>query len=397
MVPGAWTSLAELSGKPTLFVSTAGTIVGANGSLARFFCTPTASLLGQPVAKFLTRSRGELVDLLQQFSRCDYPTPGAVSLLVEGKPPRACLAKGLLVGANEARGKGVIAIQLNPSKVGLESFRQLNDKIRRLSEDVEQRIRSEQALEEQQSRLEELVNERTEELRKTQEELLTKEKLAVLGRLTATVSHELRNPLGTVRTAIFAVGDAIARGRHDRVERSLQLAERNIQRCDRIIGDLLAFGRKNRAQRESTLVDPWLLELLREQELTTGYHYDTSFTADCRIVVDQEQLRRAVVNLLNNGMQAVDASENPEKKLSVRSCTNGSRVEIHVEDAGIGVSEEAQGRLFEPMFSTKSFGVGLGLPIVHEIAKAHGGGIDLTARAGGGTDATIWFPRESRE
>ncbi len=104
-----------------------------------------------------------------------------------------------------------------------------------ISTDITERIQSEVKLKQYRDQLEELVRERTRELEDAHAEIISKERLAALGQLTATVAHEIRNPLGTIRTSVFSIGDAIEQNQMGRVERAIKLAERNIRRCDGIV------------------------------------------------------------------------------------------------------------------------------------------------------------------
>jgi signal transduction histidine kinase len=119
------------------------------------------------------------------------------------------------------------------------------------------------------SQLEALVGQRTRELEQAQAELVRRERLAVLGQLTATVSHEIRNPLGTVRNSIFSAREGLERGQDERAQRALALADRNVRRCDAIITDLLDLTRKRELHTRQTPIDTWLGGLLDEQVATS--------------------------------------------------------------------------------------------------------------------------------
>ena len=240
--------------------------------------------------------------------------------------------------------------------------------------------------------LERLVRERTEQLETAQAELIQQERLAVLGRLTATVSHEIRNPLGTVRNALFSIAEDFKRKEPKRFSRSLELAERNIRRCDRIITELLDYARVRELEMEPTEIDPWLEELLEELVLPDGIVREQAFESGVVLRFDPEQLRRAVINLHTNAVQAVQEPGASEAKFRIETKVRAGQMEIRVLDRGPGVSEEARQHLFEPLFSTKSFGVGLGLSVVRNIAEAHGGLARLENRPEGGAVATLAIP-----
>lgn len=267
-----------------------------------------------------------------------------------------------------------------------------------LQQEIVERMRVEEELKRYRDRLEELVAERTQELEKAQAELVRQERLSALGQLTATVAHEIRNPLGTVRTSVFSISDAIKRDEMTCVERALQLAERNIVRCDAIITELLDYTRDQVLQKSPTQIDAWLDRLL--DEVRDQHTIPESITlvrelhADAEVLIDGERFRRAIANVVDNAVDAMGEKGPFEKRnrLTVSTQVVGNRLEIEISDSGYGISDEIMERLFEPLFSTKSFGVGLGLSIVKSIMEQHGGGIEISSQVSKGTTVTLWLP-----
>ncbi|MFH0821780.1 MAG: PAS domain S-box protein, partial [Pseudomonadota bacterium] len=257
------------------------------------------------------------------------------------------------------------------------------------------RKRAEKELKEYSELLEDKVEERTRELRAAQEELVRNERLAVLGRLTATVSHELRNPLGTIRAAVFSIGEAVEQGRTSRVDRAVQLAERSIIRCDRIIEELLDFTRARELNLSRTDLDRWVQEAMAEFRIAEGIDVVVVVNSGAKILIDADRLRRSLVNVVTNSLQAMQESPGGEKRLTVETRKEGDVAEIRVTDTGPGMTEEVLGRVLEPLFSTKGFGVGLGLPIVKNIMEQHAGGIKVLSPPGGGVTVTLWLPAAS--
>ena len=244
--------------------------------------------------------------------------------------------------------------------------------------------------------LEELVTERTAQLEVAQEELIQKGRLAVLGQLTATVSHEIRNPLGTVAHALYLLKESLSGVEHAHLARPLLLAERNVERCDSIISDLLDFSRQRKILPESLDLDAWLAELLDELSFPDEVQCHWALVSHATVLADSERLRRAMVNVITNALQALNETSNSDKTLEIKTRINDGRCEIQVRDNGPGMSEEVMARIFEPMFSTKNFGVGLGVPIIQNILKGHGGGVGYHSQAGRGTTVVMWLPLESQ-
>jgi signal transduction histidine kinase len=268
-----------------------------------------------------------------------------------------------------------------------------------LESKIEQLAGREDELQKHRDHLEELVEERTRELQTAHEELIHRERLAALGQLTAVVSHELRNPLGTIRSSLFTVRERV-RGKGFGVEPALDRAERNIARSDRIIEDLLDYTRARELDRQFTVIDEWLDELLDDQTETSGVPIARDLAAGVKIQVDRERLRRCVINVINNAKEALTDKEGfhevgqlgAGEPLIAQTRVNGDRLEIRVIDAGPGIPQDELGRIFEPLYSTKTFGAGLGLPIVKQIMEQHGGGIEIKNEPDGGVAATLWLP-----
>lgn len=259
-------------------------------------------------------------------------------------------------------------------------------------QDVSDRKAAENELERYRHQLEELVKQRTEQLEKAQQELVQKERLAVLGQLTATVSHEIRNPLGTVANSLYLLKDALPGDDFPHLARPLQLAERNIERCDGIINDLLDFSRQRTIEKEAVAIDEWLVELLDELIFPADVNCHWLLNSKTVVLIDSERLRRVMVNVITNALQAMDEVSVADKSLEIITMVADGRCEINVCDTGVGMSEEVMSRIFEPMFSTKNFGVGLGVPIIKNIMEGHGGGVIYQSSLDRGTTVTLWIP-----
>ena len=233
-----------------------------------------------------------------------------------------------------------------------------------------------------------VFNRMAEDIQRSQEALLRQERLAALGQLTAMVSHELRNPLGMIRTSFFMLAGQL-RGREPEWTAILDRIERSILRCDAIISDLLDYSRLRAIDRKSTDLDAWLTVVLREHELPEQVAIDLDLNCGVRLDIDRERFYQCISNVVANACQAMEPGGG---RLSVASRCEDGRVAIRVADTGCGIPAGQLPRVFEPFYSTKSFGVGLGLPIVKQIVEQHGGQIEVHSQQGEGTTATIWLP-----
>jgi signal transduction histidine kinase len=242
--------------------------------------------------------------------------------------------------------------------------------------------------------LERRVRARTDELVAAQDELVKKERLSAVGQLTATVAHELRNPMSAIKNTVFTLKDYSA-NKAPELERPLARIDRSIERCDKIIGELLDYSRARDLQKEILGFDPWLREVVTEIKSPPQIGLALELGAgNAKIALDSDRLRRVVINLVENSIQAFSEVEEPRvpARITVRTRIIDQRVECEIEDNGPGISPENLAKIFEPLFTTKRYGTGLGLPTVKQIVAQHGGDITLTSTVGEHTRAVIWLP-----
>ena len=234
-----------------------------------------------------------------------------------------------------------------------------------------------------------------DQLRDAQAELAESERLATIGELTATVSHELRNPLGTLVSSIEVLRRSLDQP-PPAARRELDRIERNVWRCARIIEDLLEFSRRRALAEAPVAVDQWVAGHVAEQPGMDGLALRLDLRAGATIWADGERLRQALANVLQNAVQAIEARQPPgEGELTVSTRRDGGEVVLAVADNGCGMSEDVRRRVFEPLFSTKAFGVGLGMPLVKRIVAEHGGAVAIRSRPGQGTVVEMRLPARS--
>jgi signal transduction histidine kinase len=188
-------------------------------------------------------------------------------------------------------------------------------------------------------------------------------------------------------------------GRELGVERALERIDRNTQRCADIISDLLNFARKKELVREPTPIAAWLSELLDEHALPSQIVLDRELRAADEIAIDRQKLRQVIVNLIDNAAQAMTGPDwqpaaGQMRRITVRTESLDRGVRLSVIDNGPGMTAEVLSRIFEPLFTTKSFGVGLGMPMVHQFVELHQGTITVDSAVGAGTAIHIWLPHQ---
>jgi signal transduction histidine kinase len=262
--------------------------------------------------------------------------------------------------------------------------------------DITQRRRTEAELQRYRDGLEQRVQERTAELIAAQQELVRKERLATIGQLTGTVSHELRNPLATIANS-FATLRAQLGETQPAQRRTLARIDRSIARCVRIIDELLDYARVQEPEFREIEVDPWLDSMLGEIEVPRGVEFERALHSGARVRLDPDRLRQAIVDLVQNAFQALLERDDGGKvnRVSIATACEGEFLELCVQDSGPGVPLAVRERIFEPLFSTRSFGVGLGLPLVVRVAEQHRGTLTLDASPQGGARFTLRLPLRS--
>jgi signal transduction histidine kinase len=219
-------------------------------------------------------------------------------------------------------------------------------------------------------------------------ELLKKERLSVLGQLTATVAHELRNPLSSIGNSFHAIRE-IASARDMPIERAMARVERSIARCNGIISDLLDYARAPELKRVKVALDPFLAEIVDEQKFPADILIERRLAAPAiKVSLDLDRFRRVIINLLENAVQAFLECAAPVRRISIATLA-AETADIVITDSGPGIPAEIMPRIFEPLFSTKSFGTGLGLPTVKQIVEQHDGTISITSAPGAGTSVRI--------
>ncbi len=237
--------------------------------------------------------------------------------------------------------------------------------------------------------------------RHLEEELTRKEQLATIGTVAATVSHELRNPLAAIRNSLATVA-LRTRDKGLGVEPALERADRNIERCARIIYDLLEYTQPRHLARTATDLDRWLENTLQARALPDGVTLTTELATGSTASIDHEQFKQVIKRLIKNAVAALMSptwhpDDRHPRRILVASAAAGPHLRLTIADSGPGIPAEVLPRVFEPLFTTRSFGAGLGLPITRQIVEQHGGTIAIDSPPEGGTTVTIWLPRQAQQ
>ena len=228
-----------------------------------------------------------------------------------------------------------------------------------------------------------------------EERLNNAERAAVIGRLTSAIAHEIRNPLNFINLSIdhvrgkFPPADPAERGRFDKLLNSIK---EETARLNRLVTDVLNFGRPanlNVRTFDMRLVVEQVLALVHGQAEQQGVVIETHIPGEAvQMSADQEKLVSCLSNIAINAIQAMPSGG--RLKVTLEQASDATRITF--ADTGEGISETALDRVFEPYYSTKDTGTGLGLAVTKKIVDEHGGRIDVTSVPGAGTSFTVELP-----
>lgn len=251
------------------------------------------------------------------------------------------------------------------------------------------------------ARLNQDLSESLENLKSAQDSIVKKGRMEQLGHLTATVAHELRNPLSTVQTTTFLLNKKLS-GKEPELKPHFQRISNSVSRCDDIITKLLDYSSSREIHTGYYDFDGWLATVIEEQVLLLpeAVHFECELgLGQLRVQFDPSQLQRAVINLMSNASEAMVGKGNDPRKFAVSdpvmTITTGQHcdfVELTIADNGPGIVPDQMSKIREPLFTTKSFGTGLGIPIAEQIVVRHGGTLEIASTHGKGTSFTIRIP-----
>jgi two-component system NtrC family sensor kinase len=246
--------------------------------------------------------------------------------------------------------------------------------------------------------LEQQVEERTAALKQAQEALVQTEKLASLGTLSASIAHEINNPLAGILTFARLMARTLETGEVDDAARAtclrnLGLIQRETERCTRIVRSLLDFARARPIDLhpvDATAALDEAISLTQHKLQLQQVVVTKCFDGPAIVKGDFGQLRQVFVNLILNACDAMP--KGGSLALASRKLEDGRAVEISFTDTGTGIAPENLSRLFDPFFTTKEMGTGLGLSVAYGVVEKHGGSMKVQSRLGEGTTMTIRLP-----
>lgn len=270
-----------------------------------------------------------------------------------------------------------------------------------ISRDITERKKEEEEIT---HRLEQMVEERTTQLKETHAQLIHQDKMASLGKLSASVVHEINNPnagilnLTMLMKRIIKEGGPVDEKEIESFNRYLDLIESETRRISRIVSNLLSFSRQSRIEMKplnlNQLVDKVLLlnsNLLKLNDITIDKALDPNLP---EINGSEDQLQQVCMNCVSNAVEAMESDGNGTLSIETGYLAAGDQVKIVFTDTGVGIDKKSISDLFEPFYTTKKKGkgVGLGLSVVYGIIQEHKGSIVVDSKPGKGARFTIKLP-----
>ncbi len=255
-------------------------------------------------------------------------------------------------------------------------------------------IELEQSLKGYYEQLEEMVENRTHELEQAQEKLIRSERLAAVGELASGVGHELRNPLNVIRNCVYLINITLDSKAALEIEDTLRLLDLQVDISNKIVTDLLDFTRVRAPSRSIVRLNDMVQDRIAWASMPDKVVVKYELAEDSPLLnIDAEQVGRAFTNIINNAIQSISG----EGELLISTGVEDSYGWVKFTDTGCGISPENLEKIFEPLFTTKPKGIGLGLAISKRMVEQNGGEIEVESTVGKGTTFVLRLPLIKKE
>jgi signal transduction histidine kinase len=313
---------------------------------------------------------------------------GGVTVLIMERSVLSRLAR-LSTSVKRIGASGDLSTRL--STPGKDELSELADRMNGMLEALQH---AQQELRKYSDGLERMVEERTRELKEAQEKLIRTEKLAAMGKVAGGIAHELRTPLAAIKLSADFLRTKLGDTADEKVMRHLNFLEKEVNACNKAINDLLDFALPARPTIEEVDINQLVQSVIQASALPANVKVSTYLAADLPpVMADAGHIERALSNLILNAVQAMPDGG----QLTLSTLQRGRSLEVRVSDTGVGIPEENLGKIFEPLFTTRAGGIGLGLVIAKESIESQGGIIEVESQVGKGTSFTVRLPVADKE
>ncbi len=278
-----------------------------------------------------------------------------------------------------------------------EKLQASEEELRATNEELEASNEELRATEEELRASNEELRAANEELKDAQEHLVRSEKLAAIGQLAGGVGHELRNPLGAIKNAVYYIRGKLVNSeltqKEPRIMEFLGIVDDEINASNKIINDLLSFSQVGKPAVSPARIEAVISDAIKHTTIPENIQVDSKLDADLpQVEVDTDQLRQVLVNMFTNAVQAMTDGG----RLTIGARKNDGFMEVEITDTGTGIPKENMRRLFDPLYTTKAKGIGLGLAVCKSIIDRHQGRIDVESAPGKGTTFSIKLPLNAK-
>ena len=363
-----YSSLYHIAPVGYLTISNKGIILEANLTGAEILGVNRSELIGKPLGLFITKEY-EDVFYLQRKEVCRVKGKSGAREIVMKKANGTQFYAQLQCKAAQDAGRS-------------------NAECLTIMSDITERKKAELELQEYRNHLETLVEQRTRELKNSQAQLVRKEKLASVGQVSRNIAHELRNPLATMQNSSYYLS-MVLKDPDDKVKKHLGFIHDTVQLTDNIINGFLDLTRTRSLSPVKSKVNQIVEYALSNYKTAENINTRTQLDEKLPIVkLDKNLIFSVFKNIISNAFQAM-----PEGgRLDIKTGIKDGFINVEFKDTGVGISNENIQKIFEPLFSTKAKGIGLGLTLAKAIIDEHKGSILVESEIGKGTTFTVNLP-----
>jgi PAS domain S-box-containing protein len=234
------------------------------------------------------------------------------------------------------------------------------------------------------------------ERRRIEEEHLKLEKMAAIGELATIVAHDLRNPLTSIRNASFFIKNSCLGSTSPKCKQAIEMIDiidAEIASASNIINDLLDFSVQRPLEKKNQSINGIIEDTLKQIRVPKSIKVSKAFVREAVACVGEKLLGRVFLNLIENSVQAMPKGG----RLKVSTNEIQDCVKVTFKDTGIGITKENLSKLFQPLFTTKAKGIGMGLAICKKIVEGHGGSIEVESAVGQGATFTVILPKKKAD